>query len=412
MITFIHMADLHLGRVFQTNVTNDNHAGKKALDAVYRSLDNAVQTAIDQQVDFIVIAGDIYDEAERSVKGKFKFQQACSRLQEYGIHVYAVHGNHDPLTSSVSSSADLPANVTVFSAEGETVVHTGKSGEKAALSGFSYPQTVFTESPIARFPARSNNDYHIGILHGQEGTLDGHEPYAPFRARELAALEYDYWALGHIHDRQVLQADPPIRYSGCIQGANRKEQGPKGVDVVRLDSSGAHCTFVQTAPIVWAEVTVGAEDVTTEAELISKADTLTAERFGAETAVFTITVTGETALHEQLSDIDKKYEWIELLREELSSDGRWVDQVRVQTKPVIDREVWRNEDHLYGDIIRIREEITEADKTEIIDAWRKNAKLRRVMRETETWSEKEWEAVWDEAEQLILANLIDEERGL
>ncbi|SIB87349.1 Uncharacterised protein [Mycobacteroides abscessus subsp. abscessus] len=91
---------------------------------------------------------------------------------------------------------------------------------------------------ISQYPVRGMSDFHIGILHGSLEGETGHGRYAPFILKELLDKEYDYWALGHIHKRMVLNAEPPVIYPGNTQGRSRKESHSFRWEQRTVDISG------------------------------------------------------------------------------------------------------------------------------------------------------------------------------
>ena len=256
MVRFIHAADLHLDSPF-TGLKHLSPQWKERLQqAPYQALENLVHTAIDEQVDFVIIAGDIYDQNTRGFKAQFAFQKACQALAAAKIDVFLSYGNHD-FSENPFLDVELPNNVYVFPKTVTTTFFKSQTGEKVALSGFSYPSSHIKEHMVSEFPARAAQaDLHIGIYHGQMGTDHTGYAYAPFQIQEMQAKHYDYWALGHIHERQVLAENPPILYAGTTQGRHRLELGEKGVNRVELTSRGVQIEFIPTQAIKFAELTL------------------------------------------------------------------------------------------------------------------------------------------------------------
>ncbi|CAM3943372.1 DNA repair exonuclease [Alkalicoccus chagannorensis] len=230
------MADLHLDRPLPLPPGLDDDKQDWLRKAPLRALEKAVTAAVKKQVDFVLISGDIYHKADRSVHAFWAFRNQMVRLSDAAIPVYMIHGNHDPVSAG-TNYFKLPANVHVFPPEGEAVWHWTKTGG-GWIYGFSYPEPAYTETPYHHYIKQHGGDFHIALLHGQAGSDTSHAPYAPFQPSELRQLQMDYWALGHIHQRQLLMEDPPIVYPGSLTGLTRKETGEKGVYEVRMPSSG------------------------------------------------------------------------------------------------------------------------------------------------------------------------------
>lgn len=258
-VRFLHIADLHLDSPF----IGLSHVGEKLhkiiQESTFASLAACVQIAIREQVDFVLIAGDIYDSDDQSVKAQARFYQAMKELEQAAIPVFMIHGNHDYLKGNRETLL-LPENVTVFPEKVAKYLYQTKNGTQVDIQGFSYGSRHVMDSQLDKYE-KQPADFHIGLLHGSERThADGHDVYAPFTTNELRSKGFDYWALGHIHKRMLLEeSGPVIYYPGNIQGRNRKESGEKGATLVQLDSQGAALTFYPTAPIQWETVTLTIE---------------------------------------------------------------------------------------------------------------------------------------------------------
>ena len=257
MVQFIHAADLHLDSPFKGIKGLPVFIWEAIYQSTFQALTHLVDLAVEKQVDFICLAGDIYDGEDRSVKAQAYLKKEMARLKMAGIPVYLIHGNHDYMEQN-GLQLDMPDNVHIFPQTVETVHYETSQHERIALTGFSYNKRWISERRIIEYPARSSNvDYHIGLLHGyQEGNASEHDKYAPFSLPELRSKQYDYWALGHIHKRQVLGEHPLIVYSGNTQGRNRTESGAKGCYLVTLENKTERNDFFPLAPIEWETIEV------------------------------------------------------------------------------------------------------------------------------------------------------------
>ena len=179
-VRFIHTADLHLGSPF-TGVSGLASAQRKRLaDSVYVAFDTLIDYTLKEKPDFMLIAGDIYDGEDRTLRAQYKFQKGMERLNEAGIPVVISHGNHDHLGGGWKRF-DLPANVHVFNDEVSSHSLT-ISGNKVTVTGFSYGERHVKEARILEFPqADETSAYHIGMLHGSMDGDSSHAVYAPFR---------------------------------------------------------------------------------------------------------------------------------------------------------------------------------------------------------------------------------------
>lgn len=252
VVQFIHGADLHLDSPFIGLKTLPDFLWEKIYQSTFTALTNLVNHAIDKQVDFVMLAGDIYDSDDRSVKAQAFLKAEMERLNQAEIPVFICHGNHDYIENS-GLHLKMPENVELFSETVETKWLTTKNGERIAVSSFSYNSRWMTKRMITEYPKKHETaDFHIGMLHGfSEGLETSHGHYAPFTINELKSKGYDYWALGHIHTRQVLEIQPPILYAGNTQGRSSKETGIKGCELVTLTLGDSSIETLETQDIQW-----------------------------------------------------------------------------------------------------------------------------------------------------------------
>lgn len=252
VVQFIHGADLHLDSPFIGLKTVPDFLWEKIYQSTFTALTNLVNHAIEKQVDFVLLAGDIYDSDDRSVKAQAFLKKEMERLNQAEIPVFICHGNHDYIENS-GLHLKMPENVELFSETVETKWLTTKNGERIAVSSFSYNSRWMTKRMITEYPKKhATADFHIGMLHGfSEGLETSHGHYAPFTINELKSKGYDYWALGHIHTRQVLATQPPILYAGNTQGRSSKETGIKGCELVTLTLGESSIETLETQDIQW-----------------------------------------------------------------------------------------------------------------------------------------------------------------
>lgn len=257
-ITFIHAADLHLDSPFVGLKHIPEHILQKIKEATFHAFQQIVREAIVRQVDFLLLAGDLYDGANRNLHTQIRFRKEMERLQQHGIRVFIIHGNHDHL-SGEWISLQQPDNVTVFGSECD-VKEFAKQDTKVHIYGYSYPAQHVTQRVIESYAKKTGADYHIGMLHGNLEGQSEHSSYAPFSLEELIEKDFDYWALGHIHKRQELFMSPPVIYPGNIQGRHRKESGLKGCYYVHLSGKHAALQFIPTSQIIWESLTVEVDE--------------------------------------------------------------------------------------------------------------------------------------------------------
>lgn len=264
---FLHAADLHLGAPLESlGEAIDSGTYNRIKPSVNKAFDRLIDVAITEEVDFVVLAGDVYDNADRDPGAQRRFLVGLRRLTDAGIKVFMVHGNHDPLTKDIKQGV-LPEGVTVFPAGklGSQVV-TMRNGVDVTVAGVSYARKEETDNLVPLFADLTGRTI-VGVLHTNVGGNDsGHKNYAPSTPAELQASPVNYWALGHIHKRSVNPIDSGWwAYPGNLQGRSVKasECGPKGVLIVEVDDDGRvlEPRFVDCSTVRFERVSVPVDTV-------------------------------------------------------------------------------------------------------------------------------------------------------
>ena len=322
-LTFIHAADLHLGAPFRGLRALSEQWASRLLTAISEAYDRVVDAALARRVDFVVMAGDIFDLAHPSYGDYLHFFEGLRRLEEADIPVYLVTGNHDPYVSWTHSFASLPPNAVMLPADRPGFSLYRRDGRALCLIGGRgyYNQTWPADECIADGvtrdaalrallpdePDAEQAPFAVGLLHTG---LHLDTVKAPSDPKLLARAGMDYWALGHVHTKYVYpsQSDPRMVFSGSIQGRDINEQGEHGVFVVTLTADGfsepgrarTRVEFVPTASVVWQRVSVDVGDCTTLSEVC---DRVMAELFRVngrahcDRMVTRVTLSGATPLH-------------------------------------------------------------------------------------------------------------------
>ncbi|MBG9980207.1 DNA repair exonuclease [Facklamia sp. DSM 111018] len=251
---FMHISDLHLDSPFVGMQKDYPQLQEILIQAPFKAFQDAVSIAIKEQLDAVIIVGDIYDTQRQTIYAQHFFVKQLKRLNEASIPVVICHGNHDYLENQ-RMPMQYPENVFVFTNQKIDYVDINfKDKTTGRFYGFSYQNRWIHERKVREFPRNpKETDYVIGLYHGSEEgmeSLAGH--YAPFAISEMINKDYDYWALGHIHQDVLLNEAPPIRYSGTPQGRNRLEVGDKGAYIVSLElNRPPQLKFVSLASVIW-----------------------------------------------------------------------------------------------------------------------------------------------------------------
>lgn len=256
-ITFIHAADLHLDSPFKGLTNLPGHLFQEIKDSTFQALTHLVEAAIEYEVDFVLITGDLFDNEKQSLKAQIHLRKAFERLQKHLISVYISYGNHDFINGNIHQ-VTYPDNVHIFPDEQVRSFVYEKNGEPLArVYGFSYVNRAVTENKSKEYEVENRDiPFHIAMLHGSVQGDEEHDPYAPFQISDLDMKGFDYWALGHIHKRAVLKEEPYIVYPGNTQGRHRKETGEKGCYYVQLASHKTDVTFIPLQEIEFTNLSV------------------------------------------------------------------------------------------------------------------------------------------------------------
>src|SRR5215475_4235357 len=208
-LRFIHAADLHLDSPFRGIGDATPELREELQGATLQAFERVVDHTISSKADFLVLAGDLYDSCDRSLRALLAFRRQMERLADRDISVYIVHGNHDPL-NGWGSEFQLPPNVTTFSGRTDTEPFVRRGREVATITGVSYTRERVMENLAASVKPADNSPYSVAVLHTNVGGQTGHADYAPATVEELSSAGFDYWALGHVHTRSVLATDPSV----------------------------------------------------------------------------------------------------------------------------------------------------------------------------------------------------------
>lgn len=365
--SFIHAADLHLDSPFrgfeQIADVVDRPVRENVLrqlrNCTFAALENLVNACIRHRVDFLVLSGDIYDLADRSLRAELRFREAVERLAERKIPVFVAYGNHDH-GEGVRSGLTWPENVHFFSpgeVEYREIVRQGK--EIARVYGISYPQRDVSENYARLFKRHGEAPFAVGVLHCNVGGIPEHENYAPCRLEDLVEAGMDYWALGHVHARRVLrESGPSIVYSGTLQGRSPREEGEKGCYLVNVSGSGlVSLRFISVDSVRWTGVKVSIDGMKTEDELVNCLNeklTGIQRAHGNRSVVARIILTGRGPLHRRLKSgavVDDILGELRLHFAGEEGNFLWPESIQCRTGIPVDKESIRQSETLLGDLL-------------------------------------------------------------
>ncbi|EHC1584440.1 exonuclease SbcCD subunit D [Listeria monocytogenes] len=348
-IKFLHMADLHLDSPFIGLSTLPQPLFSAIQESTFQSLERITTVAIKEAVDFVLIAGDIYDSEDQSVRAQARFAKEMKRLEAANIPVFMIHGNHDFIEKHKEKLA-LPSNVHVFSEQVEVMSHKTATGVSVNIYGFSYNERHIRTSRVGEYKIQGDADFHIALLHGSEvSSSEEHDVYAPFRVQEISKKGFDYWALGHIHKRQLLAESPSIYYPGNIQGRNRKESGEKGASIITLSEASTTIDFIGTSPIIWEEAVITLPE-NSEINAFYRETTKLLESYQGRSHSYFLHIIVKMENKQKIDTND----WLQMLQEEVEITDNtfvWVHKLTTEITNQSNSQTWY-ESHLAGEEIK------------------------------------------------------------
>lgn len=296
--SFLHAADIHLDSPLRGLARREKEHARAFLDASRRALENLVAAAVAEKVAFVLIAGDVYDgDWKDFATGQF-FVRQMGLLGRAGIRVFMIRGNHDA-ASVMSRDLPLPDNVRLLS---DTAVESVALPELGVvLHGRGFAERAEAVNLARDYPAAVAGQFNIGLLHTSLTRRDGHNTYAPCTVEDLVRAGYDYWALGHIHRREVVNAQPAIVFPGNLQGRHARESGPKGATLVRV--ADGRITALEALTLDAARFAhqrldlAGIADLADVTGLARAAIAEAAAEAGGRPLALRLTFTGQTPLH-------------------------------------------------------------------------------------------------------------------
>lgn len=332
--SFIHAADLHIDSPLAALGRKNAEAAAFFASAGRRAVQALVDETIQSQAAFLIIAGDVFDGDWPDVSTGLFFMRELVRLERANVPVFMLRGNHDA-ESRMSRGLKWPGNVREFSTRKAETFELGEL--RAVLHGRGFPDRAVEEGFVAGYPSRRDGWLNIGVLHTSLDGRPGHAPYAPCSVTELKNFGYDYWALGHIHQREIVAHDPWIVYPGNLQGRSVRETGPKGAMRVTVDDGRVvSAEPLELAAACWAHVEIdvaGCEDLDAVYARIHEQLSNAHTQGDARPLAARLTLRGATALHDVLLARREHVEEQALGAAERVSHQCWIEKIRLETTP-------------------------------------------------------------------------------
>jgi DNA repair protein SbcD/Mre11 len=333
----VHAADLHLDSALAGLTRYESAPADEIRGATRRAFINLVSLCLEERAALLVISGDLFDGDWRDISTGLFFAAQLNKLCEAGVQVVWIRGNHDAV-SQIRRSVRLPeAVIELLSERAETRVFDRLG---VAVHGRSFAKRDVTEDLAATYPARVAGALNVGLLHTALEGREGHGRYAPCRVDTLVNRGYEYWALGHVHQREVVHSEPYVVFPGNLQGRHARELGEKGATLVTFDGDRISAVEHRALDVVrWAEVVVNAGNVQTFDDVIGAAQLELSRAAAAAQGrllAFRVEVTGATGLDAQLrAGRDKLTDELCSLSYGVGGAGAWLEKLKVTTAPPV-----------------------------------------------------------------------------
>jgi DNA repair exonuclease SbcCD nuclease subunit len=372
IVTFVHAADLHLDSPFAGLRNVHPEIASILHQATFDAYHNIIDLCIMERVDALLVAGDVFDGADRSLRAQVQFAAGLHTLHKAGIQSFICHGNHDPL-NGWEAQIDLPASCHRFGPSVQRVPVFKDEPYKVMVHGISYPQREVRHNLIPEFGRAESGPFHIGLLHANVGNVADHDAYAPCRVADLEQTGIDYWALGHVHSRQILRhPTPTVVYPGNPQGRHPHETGARGVYLVAVSESREVSIDFRSVDVVrWAAACVDIGTLQSDQDLLNTIDDKLAELQVAadgRALIVRLLLSGRGELHTHLARADFMDDLLTLINGNWmrQSPLLWCERIEVSTAAALDRQQRRQGTDFVADLLRLSDAVRN-DDTSIAD---------------------------------------------
>lgn len=335
---FVHAADLHLDSPLRGLERYEGAPVAEVRSATRRALSNLVQLCLEENARFLLLAGDLYDGEWRDYSTGLFFSSQMARLQETKTRVIWIRGNHDA-QSKLTRHLSLGDHCVELSTKRPQSVLLEDLDVAIHGQGFAVPQV--TSDLTENYPEPMRGALNIGLLHTALSGRVGHEPYAPTDVQSLIARGYDYWALGHVHQREVVSEAPYIVFPGNLQGRHVRETGKKGATLVQVENGAIQKIEHRSLDVVrFAQVQVQAEAARTASDLpqlVKLALTEALAEADGRMLAARVHIVGRTKAHAELTrDIERTRAQIQSSAQELGAGDVWIEDVRLKTSMALE----------------------------------------------------------------------------
>ncbi len=336
--SFVHAADIHLDSPLSGLSAYEGAPVELLRNAPRAAFSNLIDEAISERVDFMLIAGDLYDGGWKDFNTGLFFVSEMGRLKREDIPVFIVRGNHDA-ESELTKQLTLPDNVTVFSTRKAETHQLENIG--VALHGRSFRDAKTEENLAVDYAAAVTDCFNIGVLHtAVEGHAE-HASYAPCSLSDLTGKEYDYWALGHVHEHIILSEVPLIAFPGNLQGRHIRETGPRGALLVTVEDGKPTIERMFVDTVRWHRIEIDAGEAHSLQNVVllarDRLEILLRDDADGRPLAVRVIFTGRSRAHGELFGLEAQMrQEILAVANALGDNALWIEKVILSTTPELD----------------------------------------------------------------------------
>ena len=415
-LRFVHAADLHLDSPFTgIRATAPENVAQALYSATFDSYKNIVDLCISERVDALLVAGDIYDGADRSLRAQRAFIDGLRSLDSASIRSFVCHGNHDPL-DGWEARLEYPTGCHRFGADFQAIPVFTDEPDRALVYGISYPTRDVYENLVSRLGRVDERAFTIGLLHANVGGNADHALYAPCSLDDLARSGIDYWALGHVHTRQILrERAPTVVYPGNSQGRHPNETGARGVYLVEVDDNGSiSLDFRPTDTVRWERAGIDISALETEQDLLNEIDDAMqnlADIAEGRSVVTRMTLTGRGELNRFLRQPGQVDDLLAVVNDQwaVRLPFVWCERIEDETAAAIDHDAMRTGEDFLAEVLRTADQLRDTPET-LRDGLDDLYQHRRFRQHLSAFTGEEIAALLDEAEALAVNLLAEDDR--
>jgi len=413
----VHAADLHIDSPLRGLSRYEGAPVAELRGATRRALSNLVSLCLEEQAKLLLIAGDLYDGEWRDYSTGLFLSAQLARLREVGTQVVWIRGNHDA-ESRLTKHLVLGDHVHELGAKRpETRVFDALG---IAVHGQGFATAAVTDDLSVHYPPPLVGALNIGLLHTALSGRAGHAPYAPCEIRTLENKGYDYWALGHVHAREVVREAPYIVFPGNLQARHVRETGAKGATLIHVDAgviTRLEHRALDVVRFAHARVDVSAVDHVDDVIALCRRAMLEAVAQSEQRlCALRLSLCGKTRAHAALmQDPERVRAAIKARSHELSTGDVWIEDILFSTEIPLDLASLRTRDDAVGQLVRQLSAMRE-DPVQFAAFMAELAELETLLPHDVRSSElgldlrdpEQARGLIDSVEQLLLPRLFDE----